>query len=164
MRRQSRSEAGDSREWIDGAAGDQGWAKQRGREILSRPLVILATRRLGLGNDCLNAGVQATFVTAGGVLVQSALLDSLVEDGDGGAVDFCDLRLVASGEGLAHEAERAAKLGLVGAVDGRLGDGLTGALERGYVICHGDWFFLCRPPARGSLRDALGGWCARWKT
>jgi len=69
--------------------------------------------------------------------VEDALLDALVEDGDGGAVGLGEGLFVAGGEGLAHEAEGAAKLGFVGAVDGRLGDGLTGALEGGDVICHG---------------------------
>ena len=91
----------------------------------------------GLGDDGLDAGVEAALVAAGGVLVEDALLDALVEDGDGGAVGLDEGFLVAGGEGLAHEAEGAAKLGFVGAVDGGLGDGLTGALERGNVICHG---------------------------
>lgn len=97
--------------------------------MISPPLRDSCYRCLRLGDDGLDAGVETALVAAGGVLVQDTLLDGLVEDGDGGAVDLCDLGLVASGEGLAHEAERAAELGLVGAVDGRLGDGLTGALE-----------------------------------
>jgi hypothetical protein len=91
----------------------------------------------GLGDDGLDAGVEAALVAAGGVLVEDTLLDALIEDGDGRAVDFDDGFLVAGGEGLAHEAKGTAELGFVGAVDGGLGDGLTGALERRYVVCHG---------------------------
>jgi hypothetical protein len=109
----------------------------------------------GLGDDGLDAGVEAALVAAGGVLVQDALLDALVEDGDGGAVGLDEGGLVAGGEGLAHEAEGAAELGLVGTVDGRLGDGLTGALERRNVICHGARLFSF-PVGKG---DAGGGWC-----
>ena len=91
----------------------------------------------GLGDYGLDAGVETTLVAAGGVLVQNTLLDALVEDGDGGAVDAYEGGLVPGSESLAHEAKGAAELGFVGAVDGGLGDGLTGALERRYVVCHG---------------------------
>jgi hypothetical protein len=106
-------------------------------------------------DDGLDAGVEAALVAAGGVLVEDTLLDALVEDGDGGAVDVDEGLLVAGGEGLAHEAEGAAELGLVGAVDGRLGEGLTGALEGGDMICHGARLFSF-PVGKG---DAGGGWC-----
>jgi len=81
------------------------------------------------GDDGLDAGVEAALVAAGSVLVQDTLLDALVEDRDGGAVGIVEGLLVAGGEGFAHDAQGAAELRLVGAVDGRLGDGLTGALE-----------------------------------
>jgi hypothetical protein len=81
--------------------------------------------------------------------VQDALLDALVEDGDGGAVHGHQSLGVAAGEGLAHGAEGSAKLGLVGAIDGRLGDGLAAALEGGYVICHGGLFSFARRGCRG---------------
>jgi hypothetical protein len=106
----------------------------------------------GLGDDGLNAGVETTLVAAGGVLVEDTLLDALVEDGDGGAIDLDEGLLVAGGEGLAHEAEGAAELGFVGAVDGGLGDGLTGALERRYVICHGARSLFFSEGERGCWR------------
>jgi hypothetical protein len=85
---------------------------------------------LGLGGDNrLDAGVETALVAAGSVLVKDTLLDALVEDRDGGAIGVVEGLLVGCGEGLAHDAQGAAELGLVGAVDGRLGDGLTGALE-----------------------------------
>ena len=83
----------------------------------------------GLGGQGLDAGVEAALVAAGSVLVKDTLLDALVEDRDGSPVGIVEGLLVAGGEGLAHDAQGAAELGLVGAVDGRLGDGLTGALE-----------------------------------
>ena len=109
---------------------------------------------LGGDDEGLDAGVEAGLVAAGGVLMQDTLLDALVEDGDGGAVGLDKGFLVAGGEGLAHEAEGAAELGLVGAVDGRFGDGLTGALERGNVICHGARLFSF--PV-GLVADGKGG-------
>ena len=113
----------------------------------------------GLGDDGLNAGVETTLVAAGGVLVEDTLLDALVEDGDGGAVGLDKGFLVAGGEGLAHEAEGAAELGLVGAVDGRLGDGLTGALEGGDVVCHSARFSFLFAGVIAGKWDAGGGWC-----
>lgn len=83
----------------------------------------------GFGGERLESGVEAALVAAGGVLVEHALLDALVEHGDGGAVGLGGGLVVAGGDGLAHEAEGAAELGLVGAVDGRSGDGLAGALQ-----------------------------------
>jgi hypothetical protein len=77
--------------------------------------------------------------------VEDALLDALVEDRDGRTVDLGKGLLIAGGEGLAHEAQGTAKLGLVGAIDGRLGDGLTGALEGRYVICHDARLFSFSP-------------------
>ena len=83
----------------------------------------------GLGNDGLDAGVEAALVAARGVLVENTLLDALVEDRDGRTVDLGKGLLVAGCDGLAHEAQGTAKLGPVGAIDGRLGDGLTRTLE-----------------------------------
>jgi len=104
--------------------------------------------RLGLGNlggggflgrggdEGLKARVEAALVAGDGVLVQDALLDALVERGDGGLELGLCCRHVARNEGFAHQAQAAANAGTVGAVDFRLDDGLTGALERRYVICH----------------------------
>jgi hypothetical protein len=87
-------------------------------------------------NQRLEAGVQAALVTRNGVLVQNALLNALVQSGDG----FAELGLggldVALGESFAHQAQAAANAGTVGAVHFSLYDGLTGALERRNVICH----------------------------
>ena len=84
----------------------------------------------GGGNERLDAGVQASLVTAGGVLVQDTLLDALVEDGDSLAVGGGDGLLVAGDDGLAQDAKTAAELALVRAVGAGLGFGLTCALQR----------------------------------
>jgi len=94
--------------------------------------------RGGLGGDeSLDAGVQAGLVAAGGVLVQDTLLHALVQDGDSLRVGGGDGLLVAGNDGLAQDAQGAAELALVGTVGGGLGFGLTCALQRGDMICHG---------------------------
>ena len=125
------------------------------RPALGWPLLMREILKLsGLENYRLDAGVESAFVAAGGVLVQDALLNALVEDGDGGAVDLDKVLLVAGGEGLAHEAEGSAKLGLVGAVDGRLGNGLAAALEGRYVVCHGARSLFFSGWGKGMLGEA----------
>ncbi len=89
-----------------------------------------------LDHDCLHASVQTALVTGCGVLVQDALLDALVQERDGAAVLNGDGLRVCGGERLAHGAEAAAHLALVGAVHDGLASCLTGALKRGYVVCH----------------------------
>lgn len=90
----------------------------------------------GLGGECLDAGVETALVAAGGVLVQNALLDTFVEDGDSVAVLGGGGLGVAAGEGFAHGTEGGAELGTIGAVNSRPGDGLAGALQRRNMICH----------------------------
>lgn len=80
--------------------------------------------------------------------MEDALLHALVEDRDGGAVGLGGGLVIASGDGLAHRAEGTAELGFIGAVDGRAGDGLAGALEGGNVICHRK--LSCNPNLAGS--------------
>jgi len=84
----------------------------------------------------LQAGAQAGFIPASGVFVQHALLDGLVEGGDGLAISLLSGGLVALGEGFAHVAQRRAQARGVAAVPGSAGLGLTGALERRKMICH----------------------------
>jgi hypothetical protein len=112
----------------------------------------------GGSDDSLDASVKAALVTAGGVLVQNTLLDALIEQGDGRAVLLAESLLVASGDGLAQGTEGAAKLGLVGAVDGGLGDGLARTLEGRNCICHEARFsFLFNPGFSWENGDARGG-------
>ena len=104
--------------------------------------------RLGLGNlgdsgflrrcsdEGLEARVEAALVTRNGVLVQDALLDALVESGDGGLELGLGGWYIAVDESFAHQAQAAANAGTVGAIDFRLDDGLTCALERRNMICH----------------------------
>ena len=112
--------------------------------------------RRGRG-ERLEAGVQAALVSRNGVLVKDALLDALVERGDGGAelgLGFGDITL---GEGFAHEAQAAADAGTVGAVDFRLDDGLTSALERRNMICHCALLVLVLEPVSGNLGSRCRG-------
>jgi hypothetical protein len=102
----------------------------------------------GLCGERLDARVETSLVTAGGVLVEDALLHTLIEHGDRGAVLHGGCLGVASGEGLTHRTEGAAELGLVGAIDGRAGDGLAGALEGRNVICHQK--LSCNPDVAGN--------------
>src|ERR1700733_6139447 len=90
-----------------------------------------------LGGQGLDAGVEAALVARGGVGVEDALLDTLVEGGGGQAVLLAGGLDVALLNGLAQQAEAAADAALVGAVHRGLGYGLTDALERGDVVCHG---------------------------
>jgi hypothetical protein len=90
----------------------------------------------GLDGYGLDAGVEAALVAAGGVLVEDALLHAFIEDGGGEAVLLGGDLDVALGDGLAEDAQGSAELALVGAVDGGLLDGLTGALQGRDMICH----------------------------
>jgi len=115
---------------------------KRKRPALGWPFLKVRNRLGSLYDESLNAGVETALVTAGGVLVQDTLLDALVEDRSGGAVRFKRLGVIAGGDGLAQKTQGAAKLGLVGAVDGRLGDGLTSALQGRDMICHSKTLFF----------------------
>jgi hypothetical protein len=106
----------------------------------------------GSGGQRLETGVEAALVAGDGVLVQDALLDTLVEGGDGSAELGLSGGHVALGESFTHQAQGAADAGAVGAVDFRLYDGLTGTLERGNMICHGKFLILLVPGVRGVSR------------
>src|SRR6202022_4150749 len=82
-----------------------------------------------LRRHCLDAGIQAALVAAGGVLMQNALLHALVQDRNRRAIDLTQRLRVATGDRLAQGAQRAAQLALVGAIDCGLGDGLTRTLQ-----------------------------------
>ena len=128
------------------------------RAFLQRSLTLGGLSMLTGCSISDNAGVEAALVAAGSVLVKDTLLDALVEDRDGGAVGIVEGLLIAGGEGLAHDAQGAAELGLVGAVDGRASDGLTGALQGRHMICHSARLFsfclgLCRK--NGMLEEAV---------
>lgn len=90
------------------------------------------------GNDSLYAGVETSLVAAGGVLVDDALLDALVEHRDGGAVGCTKGLGIAFGDGLAQGAEASTELALVCPVDRGLGLCLTCALQRRNMICHSE--------------------------
>ncbi len=81
-----------------------------------------------LGCSGLYACVEAALVAACRVLVQHALLNALIEDGDGLAVGCAEGLGVAGGDGLAHGAQGATQLALVGAVDRGFGDCLARTL------------------------------------
>jgi hypothetical protein len=112
---------------------------------------------LGRGRLCrsqdegLETGVQAALVTGDGVLVQDALLDALVESGDGGLELGLGCGDITLDEGFAHEAQAAANAGTVGAVHFSLNDGLTGALKRRNMICHGVLLILLWSRSPGNL-------------
>ena len=87
-------------------------------------------KNLCFGGDCLEAGVEAGLVAGDGVLVEDALLDALVEGGDG----FTELNVsgicVALGDCFPQGAKAGAHAGTIGAVDRSAGLRLTGALQR----------------------------------
>jgi len=69
--------------------------------------------------------------------MENALLHAPVEGGGGRLVLLSRGLDVARVEGLAQRAEAAAYTALVGAVDRGSLFGLTDALERGDMVCHG---------------------------
>jgi hypothetical protein len=79
---------------------------------------------------------QAGFVARSGIFVQRALLDRLVERGNGLAIHLLGSCLVALRDRFAQVAQLRAQAGGVGAVARGAAFGLTGALERGLMICH----------------------------
>src|SRR5581483_4521962 len=85
---------------------------------------------------CRQAGGQPGLVARGGVLVQGALLDGLIQGGDGLAVGLLSGSLVALGKGLAQFAQLGAQAGSIGTIARGAAFGLTGALQRGKMICH----------------------------
>ena len=114
----------------------KGRPTERGLPWFRKLELMLKSRRL-LHRD--NACAQTRFVARGGVLVQRALLDRLVESGNGLAVHLLSSSLVALGDGLAQVSQLRAQGGGVGAVARRTAFGLAGALHRRKMICH-VWF------------------------
>lgn len=120
LRRQSHRDSGSRDNWFQSG-------KEKGRRM---PAWVRGPVRSGsLGCECLQARVETALVAAGSVLVENTLLDALVEDRDSGAVLNGGSLGVTGRDGFAHQTEGTAKLGLVGAVDSRAGDGLAGALK-----------------------------------
>jgi hypothetical protein len=101
--------------------------------------MLFLTTELGglLGRERFDAGVQPALVAGRGVGVQNALLHALVEGGCGCLVLLGRGLEVALLNGLAEGAQAAADAALVGAVYARALFGLTDALQRGDMICHG---------------------------
>src|SRR5262249_7189355 len=85
---------------------------------------------------CRDARSQTGFVSRGGVFVQRALLDGLVESRDGRAVCLLGGSFVALGDDLAQVTQLGAQRGGVGAIARRTAFGLAGALQRRKMICH----------------------------
>ncbi len=112
----------------------------------------LCGRLQGYGFD---TRVQAGLVAAGGIFMENTFLDALIKDGNGGAVLRGSGLGVALDDSFAHQAEHTAELALVGAINGRLDDGLAGALEGGDVISHGSSFLVVRW-ANGNLWSGAG--------
>src|SRR5271170_5646971 len=92
------------------------------------------TKLRRLGRERLDPGVEAALVAGGGVVVQNALLDALVERGSGQPQLLLGGLHVALGDRLAQAAQAAADAAPVGTVYCRLLLGLTGALERRNMV------------------------------
>ena len=98
---------------------------------------LFRSRNLRLGRELAETDGQAALVAVGGVGVEYALLHALIEGGGGRLVLLCSGLDVAGVESLAQKAQAAADTALVGAVDRGALFGLTDALERGDMVCHG---------------------------
>ncbi len=126
--------------WLPSKIGVLGTQRLSEQQKAGRnPGLHVFKRDLGglFGRQSLDAGVKAALVAGGGVGVENALLHALVEGGGGCLVLLsCGLD-VARVEGLAQRAEAASYSALVGAVDRGSIFGLTDALERGDMVCHG---------------------------
>ena len=77
-----------------------------------------------------DSGAETGFIPRAGVLMDHAVLDGLVDHGDGVPEDGFGLLGVARGDGLAQLAQRGAQTGCVGAVVFRAFRSLTRALQR----------------------------------
>jgi len=84
----------------------------------------------------IDTGAEAGLIARGGVHVQRALLDCLVERGHRLAVGLFGGLFVALFNGLSQAAQGSAQTGGIGAIGGRALRGLTGALKRRKMICH----------------------------
>ena len=130
-----------------GAEDTTGQQKRNGRDcsrphLLIWPLSAPPDRGHPTKNLCfcrrksLQPGIQAALVAGNGVRMQNALLDALVEGGNGLA-ELCLGSLdIALGDGFAQGAEAGAHAGAVDAVYHGAGLGLAGALQRRYMVCH----------------------------
>ena len=103
--------------------------------LVALSLADCAQLRLG-GGQSLQTRIEAALVAGDGVVVEDALLDALVEGGDGLAILGLSGLGVALGESLAEGAQAGADAAAVGAVHIGAGNGLAGALERGYMVCN----------------------------
>jgi hypothetical protein len=121
--------------------------RESARSTLFSADLSIAGRRLGAQEDVSeiplfhrsDTGAQAGLVARRGVLVQRALLDSLVEGGNRRAIELLSGLLVALGDGLAEFTQRAAQARSIGAVAGGAAFGLAGAFQRRKMISH-SWF------------------------
>ena len=82
------------------------------------------------------AGAEAGLIAGGGIGVERALLDGLVDGRDRLPEHLLRGRLVALGERVAEMPQRGADTGSVDAIAHRALRGLPGALERGEMIRH----------------------------
>src|SRR5512133_1246329 len=96
-----------------------------------RPVSLPPDNTFGLGAlfGRVDALRQARLVTRGGVLVQNALLDRLVQGGDGATEGGIGLLAVAGGQSGAQLAQFGAEARLVQTIGGRALYRLPGALE-----------------------------------
>src|SRR5207253_574847 len=79
---------------------------------------------------------QTRLISSGGILVQYAFLNCLVERGNGFAEDLLRGRFVALGESLAQITKGGAQARSVAAVSCSAGFSLTRALQRRKMVCH----------------------------
>lgn len=80
--------------------------------------------------------IQAGFVAASGVPVDNAIFGGLIDHGDGNGEKGLGLGGVTGLQCLAELPQLGAETGCIGAVLRGAGQGLPGALERRYMICH----------------------------
>src|SRR5271163_4708194 len=129
-----------SRSWparrIRANSGILGTQERRPAGRLIFDLEVGLSRLGSLGRQRFDAGVQAALVAGGGVVVQDALLDTLVERRGGQAELLLSGLQVTLGDGLAQAAQAAAHAAPVGTVHYGLLFGLTGALERRNMVRH----------------------------
>jgi hypothetical protein len=84
----------------------------------------------------IDTSAEAGLIARGGIHVQRALLDCLVERGDRLAIGLFGGLFVALFNGLSQAAQCGAQAGGICAVRGGTLCGLTGALKRRKMICH----------------------------
>jgi hypothetical protein len=84
----------------------------------------------------IDTNPEAGLIARGGIHVQRALLDCLVERGHRLPVGLFGGLFVALFNGLSQAAQCGAQAGGICAISGRALRGLTGALKRRKMICH----------------------------